>query len=372
MSSISTALGASSAGIAHADLLPADQISSYKNVILFVVDGLGYNYLTGRGKQSVFAQHLQGSLTSVFPTTTASAITSYFTCQTPQQHGLMGWYMYLQEIDDIITVLPFKPRASPVWSRLKEECTKVLFDFESVFEKIKVPSHIVTKKNIINSVYSLATSRNATRVPYNDMDEMFEKVKDIVLGSQQQNFTYCYWSGFDSIGHDFGVNSEQTFAHFNLLDDAFNQLLIDLKGTNSTVIVTADHGFTDIEPSDVVNLEDHPVLQDTLIRPLCGEPRVAFCYVDPKKTQQFLSYVNEKMSEYCVLYKNEELVKQGVFGIGAPHPSLLSRIGDYVLVMKDNYVIKDTLKNEKPFTQIGVHGGLSDDELYVPLIRVVL
>ena len=40
--------------------------------------------------------------------------------------------------------------------------------------------------------------------------------------------------------------------------------------------------------------------------------------------------------------KSEELVEQGVFGIGEPHPSLLSRIGDYILIMKDNYVIKDT------------------------------
>ena len=36
--------------------------------------------------------------------------------------------------------------------------------------------------------------------------------------------------------------------------------------------------------------------------------------------------------------------------------------------MKGNYVIKDWLFAEHRHTQIGVHGGLSEQELYVPLI----
>jgi hypothetical protein len=35
--------------------------------------------------------------------------------------------------------------------------------------------------------------------------------------------------------------------------------------------------------------------------------------------------------------------------------------------MRDNYVVRDSLPFEKPHSQIGVHGGLSDAELKVPL-----
>jgi hypothetical protein len=38
--------------------------------------------------------------------------------------------------------------------------------------------------------------------------------------------------------------------------------------------------------------------------------------------------------------------------------------------MKERYVIKDWLPGERHLTQIGVHGGLSAAELYVPLILV--
>lgn len=59
---------------------------------------------------------------------------------------------------------------------------------------------------------------------------------------------------------------------------------------------------------------------------------------------------------------------QGWFGPGAAHPRLQERVGDYLLLMNDGYVIKDLVPGERPFYPIGNHGGLSEDELYVPLI----
>ena len=46
------------------------------------------------------------------------------------------------------------------------------------------------------------------------------------------------------------------------------------------------------------------------------------------------------------------------------------RVGDYTLVMKDNHALKDWLPNEKRHVHIGLHGGISDDEMYVPLITL--
>jgi len=369
MSSVASALGADATDVPQSKLLPADQLSSARNIIFIVVDGLGYNYLTHYVKDNIFTDHLQGSLTSVFPTTTASAITSYFTCLTPLQHGLTGWYMYLKEMNDIVTVLPFKPRGSPVWKRLDKQCKEVLYNFQSVFDRIKVPSYIVTQKNIVDSVYSLAVSGNADRLAYRELEEMFVHIKNTISLPADQKYIYSYWSGFDAISHQYGVQSTEALSTFRAFENLFDGFIRDIKGTNSTVIVTADHGFIDTEPSRVIRLEDHPDLQDTLVLPLCGEPRVIYCYVDKTKKAQFENYIKKEFADYCQMYKSEELVRQGYFGTGKPCPGFADRIGDYVLIMKENYVLKDTLPTEKPFTQIGVHGGLSDDELYVPLIK---
>ena len=42
-------------------------------------------------------------------------------------------------------------------------------------------------------------------------------------------------------------------------------------------------------------------------------------------------------------------------------------MGDYTLLMREHYVIRDRLPGEKTYTQVGVHGGLSAAELNVPL-----
>ena len=74
------------------------------------------------------------------------------------------------------------------------------------------------------------------------------------------------------------------------------------------------------------------------------------------------------VSEQAWAYRSERLIEEGWFGPGEPHPKLKDRIGDYTLVMKGNWTIKDWLPGEKRYRQIGVHGGVSADEMIVPLV----
>jgi Uncharacterized proteins of the AP superfamily len=81
-----------------------------RHVVLLVADGLGYRYLQRHGAGGHLHNHLQARLTSVFPSTTASAVTTYLTGLAPQQHALTGWHMYFSELDAVAAVLPLRPR----------------------------------------------------------------------------------------------------------------------------------------------------------------------------------------------------------------------------------------------------------------------
>jgi len=68
------------------------------------------------------------------------------------------------------------------------------------------------------------------------------------------------------------------------------------------------------------------------------------------------------------LYSSENILNKNFFGLGDPHPQLGSRIGDDIMLMKENYIFRDTILGEERHPMIGFHGGLSPDEMFVPVI----
>ena len=111
MASISRGLGAPRVGIPEARLLPAHQIGRARHVVLLMLDGLGYEYLVSY-RDALLRRYLLGELTSVFPSATAIAVTTFATGMTPRQHGVTGWHMYMEELDRVCTVLPFRDRVT--------------------------------------------------------------------------------------------------------------------------------------------------------------------------------------------------------------------------------------------------------------------
>ena len=108
-----------------------------------ILDGIGYNYLKNRGSKTIFSEYLRGSMTSVFPPTTASSITSFRTGLAPQQHAITGWFMNLKELGCVFKILPFKARQSGAsFEKANIDFTKIL-GAKTVFDEIKVDSFMI-------------------------------------------------------------------------------------------------------------------------------------------------------------------------------------------------------------------------------------
>ena len=370
MSTLFSAMGGVDNGYPLLTNLNSDAIKNSRNVVLLVIDGLGYDYLMKVGAGSSFQQYLKAKLTSVFPTTTASAITTFMTGLAPQQHGLTGWYVYLKELGCVTAVLPCRPRMPNASFGQDSFDINKLYNHEPLFNRIDRASYVVAPELIIHSEYNVAHSGSAFLHAYGSMSECFHNIVNIVKSDDAKKYIYAYWPDFDRFSHEFGNASAKVAAHFAQLDEMFAVLLNDLAGTETTVLVTADHGFIDVGPSSLIQLHDHPVMQDSLLLPLCGEPRVAYCYVHPHKEAQFVSYVQEELNPYAELMPSQDLIDGHFFGVGQMHPQLQNRIGHYALIMKENYIIKDWLLGESAYVPIGVHGGTSQEEMFVPLMVI--
>ncbi|MBK5935741.1 hypothetical protein CCR81_02840, partial [Halorhodospira halophila] len=177
-----------------------------------------------------------------------------------------------------------------------------------------------------------------------------------------------YWPDLDTLSHQHGVDSAPVRDQFRSIDIAWQRLLDGVQGTDTVVLATADHGLIDTAPERTLYLEDHPELAEMLALPLCGEPRAAYCYLRPGTETDFQLYCRERLGAVCQVARAEELLAAGWFGPMPEHPRLRRRIGDWVLLPADGWVIKDRLVGEGRFAQVGVHGGASASEQWVPLI----
>jgi len=350
-------------------ILRASSFKGIKNIVLIIIDGMGFEFLKKNGENTIFAKYLVGPITSVFPSTTATAITTFLTGLPAQQHAVTGWFMFLKEIGIVSKILPFASRAGDL-DLNKFIDIKKIFNQKCFSDKIKVSSFVIQKKEIIDSDYTLATSGKSKRLSYNSLDGFFRQIKKAVKSSNKQKYIYAYWPEFDSLSHDYGINSKKTEKHFKKLDRKLKKFLKGIEGTNSLIIITSDHGFIDTTKKRTIILKQHPKLEECLTLPLCGEPRAVFCYVHPSKKKQFEKYVKTKLKNICYVYKSEDFIKKNYFGLFKPNRRLFDRIGDYILILKDNYVLKDNILGEKKHFHIGAHGGVSKEEMIVPLIVI--
>lgn len=349
--------------------LSGAEVSRYRNVVLLLIDGLGYGFLQ-RQPPNLIADALHARLTSVFPTTTASAITSYVTGMTPYEHGLTGWFTFLRELGSVATVLPFRPRhGGPPYSAMGVDPVRI-FHWPNVFQRMNAACAIVTPHYIAESDYSRATAGPAQRFPYRDLAGYFAAVREALHMPAPRRYVYAYWPELDSLCHRYGTENEVVTGHFDSLCAALQEFLDAAQGDGETlVLICADHGHIDTPAGKTVEIEAHPALAQCLALPLCGEPRAAFCYVHADAAQRFEQYVKDELADQCQLLSRTQLLDSGLLGTGRPHAEISQRVGDYLLLMRNDWIIRDRLPGEEKVIQVGVHGGISTEEMFVPLAR---
>jgi len=349
------------------DYKPLDIDIKGKNVVLLIIDGLGYNFLN-KHKNSFLRKHLKKKITSVFPSTTASAITSFHTGDAPLQHGIVGWFTYLKELGVIATILRMNPMYGGETFRSAGIYRKHLFDVPEFYEKIKSSFYYIMPDEIVFDKRDVGRKHTRT---YNTKNQFFSQIKRSVQAHKKKKYIYAYWPHLDGTCHFNGPKSKEAKKHFLMIDRDIKKLAKSLEKSNTTLIVTADHGFVDVPKNKYIELGDHPKFLDTLSVLPSGDIRVKYCFVRLNKEKEFLSYVKKNFNKFCTVHKSTDLVKDGWFGKFKPHPHFFDRVGDYTLIMKENYVFRDPLLNKAMFLK-GHHSGVSEDEMFVPLIKFEL
>jgi hypothetical protein len=348
-----------------------------------LVDGLGASFIEKNSPGGFLSNHRVATLTSVCPTTTAAAIPTVMTGLAPAVHGLTGWHVYLAELDAVTAVLPMTRRGVEL-PESPAHNPHNLYDYGTFYQRLRRPSRVVAPASLSDTSFSIYHSQGAIQHPYHPeafpllAAAAFWRRRQDMLGITRRlchepgapSFSYVYWPYFDSAAHEYGIGGIETLMAFRTFEQEFEEFMWSIRGTDTLVVLTADHGLIDSPVFHQIHLRDHPCFARFLARPFCGERRFVYCYLKPGTHADFEAYVADMFGHAMMAWPRDKLLDECWYGPGPINSRLPGRIGDYVLVMKDDWTLRDQLPGEMPPELIGVHGGLSADEMKVPLCQV--
>lgn len=342
-----------------------------KNVVILLLDGLGVTTLeTVLPEDSFLRRHHMHTVTSVFPSTTTAATTAYVTGLSPNEHGWLGWSLYFKECGQQIDL--FTGCISHVGHKFGPlSPAYVYMPYETLFSRIRAATDDAVDTVEI-SQYPSPVPNGAT-VTLSCSSHNFAGLASVlekqIRANPRDQFIYAYWPNPDSEAHGSGPLSAKSRDVVHKLNDEVASLAMRLAGTDTLLIVTADHGLRgDMQPAYVSKI---PEILECLIMPPSIESRAATFFVKPHKKAQFEKAFAEHFASDFVLFTREEVLEKRLFGWGKSHPKVDDFLGDYLAcAVGDRYIDFAVLGEPEKRRFVGAHAGLTEDEMLVPVIAL--
>ena len=341
-------------------ILKSKELKS-KNIVLIILDGLGDNTLNYHSKNGILNKNKIGIITSVFPSTTASAITTFATGLPPKQTGIIGWHQNHKELGAIFTPLKGTPRMGGV------TIGKIGIDFIKFYGLKplgkKINTYVTNPHRITESEFNISASMGSKVMGYETLKQMFVGIKEATK-FKEKKLIIAYFADVDSLSHAYGYKHKKVKESILEIEKHIEKL----KLKNTEILITADHGHMISNKSETIIANNIPGFMDCLSMPLSGEGRAAMLFVRPHKVKDFKKIYNKYLkSKFELKTLNQQ---KAMVGLGEDHPQLESRLGDFMLVGNKNYMIKDLLFGDTNSFHKGHHGGTSKKEMEVPLIHI--
>lgn len=337
----------------------------YKNVILLILDGMGYNVLKKSSPNGYFLQNQIDCVTSVYPSTTVAALTTYYSGQPPYETGWIGWSQYFKEYGRTIDM--FSHNESYLGQTINYSKLNVfneIMNYKTIFEKIEEAS-LNVKAYEIEPIY--AERRSKRTLIADNFDELVNQI-ELLCQTTDDKFIMAYSDNPDSILHQFGTSSQEATSFILSAEKNISKLYNKLP-ENSILIISADHGHKDIQKA--YTLLDYPDIQECLIMPPYLESRAVMFWVKEDMKKQFEERFNNVFENEFILLTRKEFLDKHFLGYGQKHPKLDDFIGNYIAISTSNSIIKlETFLANSKDVKKSTHCGISKEEMEVPVIVI--
>src|SRR5919198_2143613 len=213
--------------------LDADALREADAVVLVLVDGLGDTQLRAAIERrdvpylgELYAMPQRPSLTSIFPSSTVSALGSLDTARPPGAHGLVAYQHWLEEFGCVAQMLRWGPAdrnasfADAPWNA----DARGFVPIETVDARLAragVARFLIQPAIFKNSPLVRMLSPDSTYVPYLATSSAAVVTRRLLRSRQWgegRAFAFVYWSTLDTVAHFIGPRSEEHHAELRAID----------------------------------------------------------------------------------------------------------------------------------------------------------
>jgi predicted AlkP superfamily pyrophosphatase or phosphodiesterase len=331
-----------------------------RRACVLLVDGLGSHLLAAHADiaPTLAAATVESSLTTAFPSTTATSLATLGTGLPPGRHGITGVTVRVPGTATVMNSLTWENGVDPrVWQ-----------PWPTVFEHLLREGVAVTRVGPAAFDGSGLTEATLRGGDYVAVDTAGQRAAAIVAGLArgERSLVYAYHRDLDLTGHVSGCDSLAWREELALIDAVVARLAA-LLPADAALWVTGDHGMVDVTADARIDLADEPELSAGIMH-LAGEPRARHLHTRVGAAGDVLHAWRERLGDRAWVCSRAQAVAQGWFG--AVEPRVTERIGDVVVAARDGLSVVDRRVDPPALLAlIGHHGSLTPAEVEVPLLQ---
>lgn len=375
--------------------LPADLwrdlVGNVRRVVFVLMDAMGYRRFCRAldadphsGWRPLAQRGRLFPLTSVFPSTTVSALSSLWTGLAPAQHGYLGTTLFLREYGAMAQMISLKlaVKGKPdqlISMGLEPEKFLPAPNVAEVLKSRGVAVYDVMPYHLVRGGLTRILHRGVDKdrlVPCVTASDMWVTLRRMLENAGDERiYIYAYHAPTDGIEHYYGPADEAVDAELRAfvysMQSEFLSQLSPRAARGTLLVISADHGQIVTPKPSAIALHHKPVWQDLVMQP-AAEARIAYAYIRAGRMEAVRQALARDLPGKLVAVETSEALDAGLWGPPpAPlHPETRSRVGDLLLLATgDGYLVDST--GQMPDFR-GMHGGLTPEEMLVPSLWLQL
>ena len=344
-------------------------IGPSEHMVFVLVDGLGTSLIEPLDAGSFLKRNLAASLTTVFPSSSASAITSLASGEWPSVHGVTGRWTDFPEASAVGDVLPYVVRGNGRSLSAAGLSPDRAFLAPSLMPKMTRDAFSLFPDHLWASVYSEYFTGGTPKAAYKSLTAGIDRVVERVASADGPTYTYLYTPRVDSMAHELGTGQEQLKATVRDLDRELERLSQSLGG-GARLVVSADHGFLDAPPAVRGQMNATNKLNGGLKTAPSGDARVLYFDVRDGFQDEIQKYLQKRFGQRFMVVTADEIESLELLGPGPLSAPTRERIGHILAISRGEGVLeyRPDRKAGRITNGASHHSGLTPAEMLVPLV----